>query len=64
MLPVHCNIFLPLPKVYVYIQALRNGLPNGRNLVRQEEPWYVLDAYPDVSGVVGMRMVDSPATGC
>lgn len=58
MLPLLCNNSQPLARVFVSIQTLRNGLPNGRNLVRQEVPWYVLDAYPDASGVVGMRMVE------
>lgn len=61
MLPLYCNNSWPLPtSASVSIQPLKNGLPNGRNLVRQEVPAHALFAYPNPATPrdLGMRMVE------
>lgn len=61
MLPLYCNSSSPLPtSVSVTIQSLRNGLPSGRTLVRQDVPAHVLFAYPHPATPRdwGMRMVE------
>lgn len=60
MLPLYCNNSLPLPTaVSVSIQPLRNGLPNGRDLVRQDVPAHALFAYPNPTyRELGMRMIE------
>ncbi|PZQ18351.1 MAG: hypothetical protein DI564_03320 [Rhodanobacter denitrificans] len=61
MLPLYCNNSWPLPTTAsVAIQSLRNGLPSGRTLVRQDVPAHVLFAYPNPATPRdwGMRMLE------